>query len=110
TRSEAIARLDQRLLRQINVAACHVDLVRRRLQVQQRGANVGVDLRSQIVQALATLLKSCIGLQNVAVNAASLKNRNRQRSTHVEYLRCRGGMRPSRTIISVKGKRRVVAK
>ncbi len=92
--------------RQINVAARHVHLIRRRLQVQQRGANVGIDLRAQIVQAFAALLESRIGLQNVAVNAASLKDRNRQRSAHVEYLRCCRGMRSRRAIVRVKGERR----
>ena len=93
TRAETIARLSQRLFRQINVAARHINLLRRRLQVQQRRAHIGVDLRAQIVQALAALLESRIGLQNITMNATTLKDRNRQRSAHVEYRRCRGGMR-----------------
>lgn len=70
TRTETIARLNQRLLRQVNVAACHIHLIRRRLQVQQRRAHVGIDLGAQILQALAALLQSRVGLQDISVNAA----------------------------------------
>ena len=77
TRAETIARLGQRLFRQIDVAARHIHLIRRRLQVQQRGAHVGVDLRAQVLQAFAALLESRVGLQDIAVNAVALKDRNR---------------------------------
>ena len=63
-RAEPIARLEKRLFRQINIAAGHIHLICRRLEIQQRGANVRVDLRPQIVQAFTGLLKSAIGLQN----------------------------------------------
>ena len=87
TRAETIARLSQRLFRQVNVAARYIHLVRRGLQVQQRGAHVGIDLCSQIFQALPALFKSRIGLQNIPMNATALKDRNRQRSTHIGHRR-----------------------
>ena len=56
--AETVAGLNQRRIRQINVAARHAYLISRRLQVQQRRANVGVDLRAQIVQTLEALCSS----------------------------------------------------
>ena len=86
----------------MNVAPRHVYQVRRRLQVEQCGAHVRVDLGAQIVQALAALLESRIGLQYVTVNTTALKNRNRQGSAQVEYLGCIRGMRPSRAVVPVE--------
>ena len=89
TRTKTIARLRQRRFGQINVAARHVHKIFGRLQIQQSGAHVGINLRPEIVQAFLALLESCVGLKDVAVNAASLKNGNRQRYTRVEHLRSR---------------------
>src|ERR1700722_4629881 len=105
TRAETIARLKQSLFRQVNVASRHVYQLRRRLQVQQRSANVGVDLRTEIIQALSGLLQPRIGLQNVSVDAASLKDGNRECAAHVEDLCCRGGMPTRGANVCVEGKR-----
>src|SRR5258708_31728590 len=43
------------------------------------------------------------------MNGTALKDRNRQGCAHVAYWLCRGGMRPSQTIICAKGKRREIA-
>src|SRR5579863_5878836 len=76
-RAETVAGLNQRRLRQIDVAAGNIYLFSGRLQVQQRRAHVGIDLRPQIVQTLAALLEFRVGLQNIAVNSTTLKDRNR---------------------------------
>ena len=72
------------LFGQVDIALCHGDLFLRGFQIEQRGANIGVNLRAQILQALAALFETRVGLKHVAVNFAALKNRNGQRSANVK--------------------------
>ena len=62
----------------------------------------------KIVEAFPALLEPRIGLQDVAVNAASLKDGDPQRSAHIENLRRGGRMRSSGPVIGAKGKRREI--
>ena len=65
-----VARLGERLFRKVDIALGDSDLLGCRLKVQQRGANVRVDLGVQIVSAgLAAFASSWASrLKNVPVN------------------------------------------
>src|ERR1700730_17309078 len=62
--------------------------------------------KSMLLRATFTRsAEDCVVQQSVAVNAAPVKERNGQCPAHVEDLRCPGRVRPSGSIIRVKGKR-----
>ena len=54
-RAESVASLRQRLLREVDIAPRHGDLFLAGLDVQQRGANIRVNLGAQVFQPLAAL-------------------------------------------------------
>src|SRR5436853_2932757 len=85
---EAVARLCERLIGQIDVAACNLHLLCGRLEDEQRCAHVGLDLRSQVVEPLAALFEPCIGLPNITVNPVPSEDRDGKRPAHIVYLRC----------------------
>ena len=63
---ETVARLIESLLRQIDVAPGHFDLLGRLLQIKKCGADIRIDLGTQIFEALAALLQLRIGLDHIA--------------------------------------------
>ena len=63
---EAIPRLEERFLGQINIAAGNFHLLGRGLQVENCSAHVGVDLCAEIIEALAGLFESRVGFESFA--------------------------------------------
>src|ERR1700751_4377026 len=64
SRTEPIPGLGQCLIGQVDVAACNIHLLRRRLQVEQCCAHIGLDLCAQVVEALAGPFKPRISFLN----------------------------------------------
>src|ERR1700722_4824301 len=73
---EAILRLRESLFRQFHGTASHIDLLRRGIQVEQRGAHLVVDSAGQVPELRPRLLQLCVGFKNVAVNAIACEDGN----------------------------------
>ncbi len=81
---EAVARLRQRLIRDIQVVPRHRHLVRRGLQIQQRRANIHLNMlveRSQLILALANINLS---LRHIRVDTSAIENVHLHRSHKLE--------------------------
>src|SRR6202050_2060511 len=109
SRGETIARLQQALICQSNIALSYDHLLPSRVEVEQRGANVRIDLSAQVVEMIAALLKLCISDQNIPVNFAALEDWNTQCRAQVEYpmgeeIRISSG----NSVIAADGERRVI--
>src|SRR6202041_1282331 len=76
--SEPVAGLRQSLLGEIDVASSDCDLLFAGFDVQQRSANVGVDLCAQALEFVPALFQARVGLEDIAMYVAALKDRNSQ--------------------------------
>src|SRR6202050_4649455 len=109
SRGKTIARLQQALICQSNIALSYDHLLPRRFEVEQRGANVRIDLSAQVVEMIAALLKLCISDQDIAVNFAALEDRNTQSRAQVEYpMREEIRISSGNSVIAADGERRVI--
>src|SRR5262249_45041535 len=106
TCAETVASLCESLFGQIYITARNVDLFCGGIQVEECCAHVGINLRPQILLAIARLLEASVSLQNIAVNAAPQKDWNAEGALDVVH-GCSGRrMRAGRTVISTTRKGR----
>src|SRR6202142_4615166 len=82
--AKAFARLRERLLREVYIAPRDVHELLRGLDVEERRADVRVNLSLQVGRLIASLLQPRTCFEPVALPAAALKNRNRQRAANAE--------------------------
>ena len=73
---KSVARLSERLLSEIDVALGYGNLIGGRLQVQQRVADVLLDLRPQVVRLLVAAIEFRLSYLGVAVSSIPGKDGN----------------------------------
>ncbi len=81
--SEAVLRLCESLLCQIDRTARDFNLLGGGIQIEQRGADFVVNPAAKVAQLRARLLQLGIGFQNIGMHAVAGKNRNIEAAIHL---------------------------
>ena len=80
---ETVLRLCEGLFRQVDGTTRNFYLLRSRIQIEKRGANLVVDLPTKISQPGASLLQLSIRFENIPMDAVAGKDGNVESAIHL---------------------------